>query len=114
MAVPEISVASIEYVRVPVSAKVNGAYVNPSTDTVELAFLTDGATPIDTDFTAGTWDVDTSTTPTTYMAQVMVGQGYVELVAGLYQVWVRVTDTPEVPVRPAGLLRVIGVLPVAP
>jgi hypothetical protein len=103
-----VSASSLEYVRVPVAATVAGAPVNPTADVVKLAFITPGATPAAGDLKTASWDTDTTTTPTTYRAQCLVGPGgTITLTAGLYVVWVQVVDNPEIVLRPAGILEVI-------
>lgn len=101
----EISSASLEYVRVPVFAKESGAVVNPTSDVVTMAFLTADADPAGGDWKAAVWETDTTTTPDTYYAKCLIGTGGTAVLAnGRYQVWVKVTDSPEIPVKPAGLL----------
>lgn len=103
-----ISAASLEYVRVPVAATSAGAAVNPTADVVKMAFIAPEATPAAGDLKAASWDTDPTTTPPTYRAQCLVGPGgTITLAAGLYVVWVQVTDSPEIPLRPAGTLEVI-------
>lgn len=102
----EISSLSKEYVRVRVKAKEAGADVDPTADTVVMAFVADGE-PAALDYKAATWETDTSTTPDTYYARCLVGPGgTVTLTDGLYKVFVKVTDNPEVPVKHAGHLKV--------
>jgi hypothetical protein len=100
-----ISSLSLEYVRVPVFAKEAGVVVNPTTDAVVMAFKSDGTEPVTNDWKASTWETDSTTTPATYYARCLVGTGgTVALTDGTYDVWVRVTDSPEIPVRKAGRL----------
>lgn len=104
---PEISAASVEYVRVPVSATASGSAVDPTADTVQMAFLATAAAPVSGDWKTASWETDATTTPDTYYARCLVGS-VVTLTAGTtYTVWVKVTDSPETPVKRAGLLRVI-------
>jgi hypothetical protein len=104
----EISTASLEYVRVRVAATSAGAAVNPTSDAVSMAFIAGAAAPVSGDWKTASWDTDATTTPVTYRAQCLVGpSGTVTLAAGTYTVWVKVTDSPEVPVRRAGQLRVV-------
>lgn len=96
-----ISSMSKEFVLVPVAAKEEGLPIDPTSSPVEMAFA-----PADTDpeeWNAATWE----TAGSKYYARCLVGPGVVELEKGLLQVWVRVTDNPEVPVLRAGELRVI-------
>lgn len=104
----EISASSLEYVRVTVQASASGSAVDPTGDTVQLAFMSTSAAPASGDLKAASWETDSTTTPPTYKARCLVGTGgAVALTAGTYHVWVKVTDSPETPLRRAGLLRVI-------
>lgn len=102
----EIAASSVEYVRVPVSATASGSAVDPTADTVQMAFLATAAAPASGDWKTASWETDATTTPDTYYARCLVGSA-VTLTAGTYTVWVKVTDSPETPVKRAGLLRVI-------
>ncbi len=102
----ELSTASLEYVQVPMTARKNGAAYDPTADTVQMAFVAGAGNP-STWYTAS-WDTDATTTPVTYRAQCLVGpSGTVTLAAGTYTVWVKVTDSPEVPVKRAGQIKVV-------
>lgn len=101
-----ISSLTTEYVLVPVAAKASGATVNPTGDTVELAFMRGSDEPESGDWHTGSWETDTTTTPDTYSARVLVGPAAVALKPGAYAVWVRVTDSPEIVVRNTGALKV--------
>src|SRR6266496_3261374 len=88
-----IPAASLEYVKVPITATVNGSAVNPETDDVAFSFVAPGTAP--SSWTTGSWE----TIGTTYNARILVGPGgSVTLSKGLYEVFVRVTDNPESPV----------------
>lgn len=103
-----VSTGSLEYVRVPVSATEAGQLVDPTGLTVRLGFVRPGVTPQLGELVLGSWEADTTTRPTTYRARALVGPGGGTVLApGRYVVWVHVTDSPEVPLRPAGELRVI-------
>jgi len=97
--------ATLEYVRFPVRATVNGAAYNPTADAVQLAFLTsEAAQPVGGDYKAGSWETGANST---YLARCLVGPaGTVTLTAGLYYVWIKITDSPEVPVMLAGTLEI--------
>lgn len=102
----KISTASLEYVRVPVRASEAGATVDISTLTVQVAFTAE-TTPVSGDWKAAAWETDATTDPDTYYARCLVGPaGTVTLAAGFYSVWVKVTDSPEIPVLLAGRLQV--------
>lgn len=99
---PEIWSGSVQYVEVPVSFQVAGAPVSPIADVVALAFPVAGVNPIAGDWVTGSWE---SGGPP-YVARVLVGTGGKVLTPGNYDVWVRVTDSPEVPAMKAGFLKV--------
>lgn len=103
-----LSTLSLEYVRVLVSATSSGSAVNPTSDTVTMAFVAEGTAPVSGDFKAATWETDSTTTPATYFARCLIGPtGTLALTAGIYDAYVKVTDSPEVPVHKAGQIRVI-------
>lgn len=104
----EISTADKRYVQVPVRARSAGEYVNLSGDTVKMAFVATGGTPVSGDWKTASWDTDTTTTPATYRAQCLVGDGgAVTLAAADYDVWVQVTHTPEIAAIKCGPIRVV-------
>ncbi len=104
-----ISALSLEYVRVQVQATEAGVPVNPTSDTVYLAFMAEGSTPGSSDWKTASWETDASTSPTTDYARALVGPGgVITLSAGsVYDVWTKWTDNPEAPVKKAGPIRVI-------
>ncbi len=102
-----ISSASKEYVRVLVRAWDSGSQVDPTSLTVQMAFLPPTtSTPSTGDWKTASWETDSTTTPTSYYARCLVGTA-VTLTAGVYTVWVKVSGSPEVPVLRAGELQVI-------
>jgi hypothetical protein len=103
-----LSTASLEYVRVPVASERSGASYNPTSDVVQMAFLTSAGPPVSGDWKTASWDTDATTYPPTYYAQCLVGPaGTVTLAAGVWSVWVKVTDSPETPVKRAGQIKVV-------
>ena len=107
MSTLEQSSLSLEYVLVKVASKQSGAWVDITADTVQMAFPVAGVTPVAGDWKAATWETDTETDPDTYYARCLVGPGgTVTLTAQLYDVYVKVTDSPEIPTIRAGQLRV--------
>lgn len=101
---------STEYVHVPISATSAGVDIDPTGDQVKMAFVTQGITPAPADFKTGSWVQDVSTVPTTHYARTLVGPGpggVITLAPGLYDVYVSVTDNPELPIKKAGPMRVI-------
>ncbi|HCT81757.1 MAG TPA: hypothetical protein DGT23_35290 [Micromonosporaceae bacterium] len=104
----QISTASLEYVLVPVSSEASGASVNPTSDTVTMAFLATESAPVAGDWKTATWETDATPDPDIYYARCLVGTGgAVALTAGTYNVWVKISDSPETPVLRAGFLRVV-------
>lgn len=110
MPIGSISSVSLEDVAVQVFVKMNGVVPNISLDTVQMAFvpMSPGEPlPEPSTFYTGSWDVDTTTNPTTYKALCLVGSGgAVALTAGVYAVYVKITDNPEHPVLFSGQLTV--------
>lgn len=95
MSVKQSSI-SLEYVRVPVAATVNGAAVDPTSDAVKFAFKPEGVTPATGDFVTGSWE----TAGSVYLARCLVGPaGAAVLTPGSYRIWIKITDSPEVPAR---------------
>lgn len=105
-----IRAASLDYIRAQVSARESGAAVNPTGNAVAMAFTATDTAPAAaaSDWKAASWDTDTTTTPATYRAQCLVGPGgTVELTAGTYYLFVKVTDSPEAPILPCGVVKVV-------
>lgn len=101
MSTVTMSSTSRQYLRLPVSATWQGVAQDPTADTVEFAAVTVGSEP--SSWTAGSWETDTSTDPDTFWARILVsgtgGGGTLALADGTYDLWVRVTDSPERPVQ---------------
>lgn len=86
-------VSSLGYVKVQITATINGATANPTSDQVRMAFPTTGADP--TTWYTASWE----TQGALYFARCLVGPGgTVTLPIGFYDVYVQVTDSPEIPV----------------
>ena len=94
-----IQASSEEFVRVPVTATVDGAAVNPTTDLVEVALVPAGTALAEEHYAVGTWQTDTVDGVVTYYACRLVETG--ELAPGTYRCYVRITDDPETPVLEA-------------
>jgi|SRR5579884_95892 len=106
MALLELSALSTQYVSVAVSAQVAGVAINPTGDTVQMAFTAQNVAPQSGDWKTASWDTY-STTPVSYAAKCLVGpSGVVSMTAGsTYDVYVKVADNPETPVLKAGSIR---------
>lgn len=98
---------SLQYVGVDITAKKLGLVVNPTADAVTMAFVAPGAIPASGDWQTATWET-TVGPPAVYTALCLVGPGgTITLAAANYSVFVKVSDSPEVPVIPvSGLLSV--------
>lgn len=93
-----VSIASEQYVRVPIS-EVTGA--DPTGDNVYMAFPVAGVDP--SVFYAGSW----MTLSGIYYARCLVGpSGPATLPIDYYDVYVKVSDDPETPVLYSGTLEV--------
>lgn len=93
----EISSLSLQYVKVPVTATLAGVAVNPTADVVQMAFPTPGTPPV-TWYTAA-WETDSTASVPVYLARTTIGPGGTAALApGTYEIWVKVTDNPEIPV----------------
>jgi hypothetical protein len=99
-------VLDTRYVVIPVTATgTNGQPISPTTDTVQFAFMPQqGPGPGSGDWHAGSWATGTIGP---YQAQCLVGpeNGGVVLPIGVYVIWVKITDSPEVPVIQADSLQ---------
>lgn len=83
---------SKEYLRIPVTPP---AGVTIAAQVVEVAVLPVGQAPIETDWQTASWSGNT--------ALLLIGPG---LTPGQNRVWLRVTDSPEIPVLLAGTITV--------
>ncbi len=104
-----VSSLSVQYVHCSVAATSGGVDIDPTGDVVALAFVPQGATPAPGDFITGSWIQDLTTVPTTHFARALVGPppGMITLSPGLVDIYVRVSDNPEVPVLKSGPMRII-------
>jgi hypothetical protein len=98
---PSFSTLSTRYIKCSVSTRENGLLADPTTGTIDFAFLNDAIEPASWDWKAGTWE----TTSEEYLGRCLVGpSGSITLAAGSYDVWVRFTKTPEVIIEKVGYL----------
>jgi len=102
-----ISALSTEPVRYAVSAVIGGASYDPTTDAVQYAFIPFGRSPTGPDWLTGTWTTVTGP-PVQYVAECLIGpvNGGIVLAPGMYVIWLKVTDSPSVPVRDVGTLQI--------
>jgi hypothetical protein len=107
ISVLEISQLSTEYIGIPVQATTAGTTHDPTGDVVNFAFVTGyGAAPTSGQWVAGSWAY-TNNPLYPYVARCLIGpSGTTALTNGNYVVWLKVTDSPEIPVRIAGELSI--------
>lgn len=100
----EISVLSSEYVLVTIQFvdPVTGNQVDPTGDSVALAFTSSVADPVSGDWVAASWRVGGPP----YVAQTLVGPAGKQLTKGGWRVWAKIVSNPELPVLRAGFLKV--------
>ncbi len=100
---------SLEFVKIPVGLTEAGSAIDPTGDQVEMAFVAEGAgVTASTTFVSGDWETDaTDPTTTVYYARTLVGPGgdYVPSADTAIDVYVRISDSPEVPVKKAVTIR---------
>lgn len=98
---PQISLSSLStvYLPIPVAATGNtGLPLNPTADPVAFAFKAVGANPAGGDWNSGSWD---SYLPpgSKYVAKILIGPaGTANPGVGTWIAWLKITDSPEVPV----------------
>lgn len=64
-----------------------------------MAFKLIGQTPAPGDFVAASWETINTQFGTTYNARCLVGPGgMIQLQPGVYGVWIKIVDNPEIPV----------------
>lgn len=99
---------STQYVLVPVAATKAGVSYNPTGDTVQFSFMPQATqVPGNSDWVSGSWQTDTSSILYPYLAQCLVGpSGTITLGLGSYYMYVKISDSPEVPVLLAGQLQI--------
>ena len=90
-----LSVLATEYLNYKVVAKRAGVVVDPTVDSVQFAFTRNDDSP--SNWVTGSWDTypDGST-----VAKILIGPANsgVALAVGQWIPWIRVTDSPEVPI----------------
>lgn len=92
------SVLSLEYVEVLV-----GARTDPSGDVVKFAFPAENAEP--TTLFTGEWD-PAGKVNGLWTARILTGPTAHVLSLGRYDVWVQISDSPEVPLLYGGLIEI--------
>ena len=103
-----LSQLATEYVYIPVNAVKAGAPYNPTGDVVQFAFMpTAYQVPQVSDWVTGSWDTVSSDVLYPYSAKCLVGpSGTITLGIGTYIIYVKITDSPEIPVLISGQLQI--------
>ncbi len=99
-----ISVLSTAFIKCQISATEGGVNVNPTSGTVEFAFVpeSDESAPGAGVWTDGSWE---SGSDGAYWGRCLVGpSGDANLSVGSYDVWTRITKAPETIVKRVGIL----------
>lgn len=109
-----ISGESVETVRVPVASLSNvGVLEDPTAATAEIGFSAARETE-PASWNTAAWEtsekirlpVGGTIVETPYKATILIGTGATDLAEGLHAMWLRITDSPEVPIRFVGFIEV--------
>ncbi len=101
-----ISHLSLQYVGVPVKAvNPDGTTKNPTADPVAMAFMPQATqVPQNADWQSAVWATRAGDILNPYAAACLVGPGgTITLAIGTYIIYVKVTDSPEIPILQASL-----------
>lgn len=106
--VAQISSQATTYVRIPVYADNGGVQINPTSYSVNVAFIPvlSNSAPSSGDWKSGSW---TTTAQGGYVAQCLVGPsgGQITLTNGTtYNVWIQILANPETFVANTGQIQV--------
>jgi len=102
-----MSVLSKQYVKVKIKAFEDGVPVNPTANTVEMAFVAYDMDPVVPSWQPATWETSGSGQTAAYYARCLVGPGgTVTLTEGLYDVYVKINDAAEIPVINSGRIAI--------
>jgi hypothetical protein len=101
-----LSRLSTEYILIPVAATNAGKPYNPGADTVQFAFMPNAVQqPSSGDWVSGSWETVSTNFIYPYNAKCLVGPaGNTVLTTGQYVVYLKITDSPEIPVTVCGQL----------
>lgn len=97
-------VTSTQFVVADITTMAGGMSFNPTSCTVNFAFISGPTQPQQQDWIAGSWVAESYP----YVAQVLVGpnNGGLTLSQGSYQIWVQVISSPQVPVMQVGTIEI--------
>lgn len=93
---------------VPVAATKAGVPYNPTSDTVQFAFMPSATqVPQSSDLVTGSWETNSASILYPYNAKCLVGPGgAITLGIGTYVVYQKTTDNPEIPFDIVGYLQI--------
>lgn len=98
----QIRHGSLEYLPIKVTATKLGNPYDPTGDVVQVALPVINAAP--TDWKDGVWQ----TVDGNFFANILVGPGGdFDLDVGNYDILVKITDNPEIPLKRAGMLSIV-------
>ena len=99
---------STQYYLVPVAATTAGTSHNPTSDTVQFAFMPQATqVPGVSDWAQGSWQTVPTNIIYPYAARCLVGpSGTVNPGIGTYYVYCQITDSPEIPALITGILQI--------
>lgn len=110
MGYPNIGMSqlSTQYYCVPVAARTSGTSYNPTADTVQFAFMPQATqVPTSGNWVSGSWETVPTNLLYPYSARCLIGpSGTTALTTGVYEVYLKVSDSPEVPVLITGYLEI--------
>ncbi len=104
-----ISSQSTEYIEVRVEASYRGDAIDPTLDSVQMAFTEPDDDPtLTTMWVDASWQLAGATSAPVYLARCLIGpDAPTQLAEGRYAVWITFTDVHETPVKWAGVLEVV-------
>jgi hypothetical protein len=101
-----LSHLSTEYILVPIAVTKAGVPYNPTSDTLQFAFMPNSVqVPQSGDWVSGVWETVSTNIIYPYNAKCLVGPtGTTAPTLGTYIIYLKITDNPEVPVLVGGQL----------
>lgn len=110
MGYPDLGISQLAtlYYKVPVSATYEGESVNPTSLTVQMAFMPQVTqVPQSGDWVEGSWETIPNNLLYPYSARCLIGPaGAKTLGTGVYVAYVQITGSPEIDVEIVGYLEI--------
>ena len=103
-----MSQLSTQFVFIPVQATKSGVAYNPTGDVVQMAFMPQATqSPQVSDWVSASWDTNQTSVIYPYSAKCLVGPaGTIVLGLGSYYMYLKIADSPEIPVLLGGILQI--------